>query len=207
MALAASFRRGASRILAVKEQPHLAFYSGHGDAPPAKIVHPPPPQYWPPLFLSFVAAYAAYGDDRASAHCSRTAAKRRGAAKATRSGSKGGRRSPHDADTHELDLCDPANQAFDLVINHGFKIQTALDYTKNPTSYNALWKRKRNRDRLQTEQGFDELEEEAFNTMANHFTLKSSAGEGGGLLLPLQQRLLPLQWDTMGRITLLLLLI
>ena len=80
-------------------------------------------QFWPSLFAAAAAARVAH-DKREPALCMPNKRGRLSLCYES-SGAKGGRRSKHDGGEVPLDKDDPSDQAFDLVVNHGFKINDA----------------------------------------------------------------------------------
>ena len=124
MALAASFCRGAARILAVESQSFLSFANypnsfnastnKNGQWSKTNLT-----QYWPSLFFAAAAACIAYGDDCDVASCN--AHKK----KVSSANQKGGKRSIKDPDTYLIDPDDPNDLDFDLVIKYKVPIEEA----------------------------------------------------------------------------------
>ena len=88
-------------------------------------------------------------------------------------GTKGGKRSINEAGEIPLDLTDSNDQAMDLVINHDFKINNAIRYTKAPTTYQGLWNRVQ---RHNSNQELIQKEEEAACCLASLFSTNAKAG-------------------------------
>ena len=93
------------------------------------------PQYWPFVFATATAARESPRDE--TVQCNESDEDER----ATTSGKKGGRRSPFDADTFNLDYNDPNDRAFELVTQNDFPINKALTWTQATVTYQGLWQR------------------------------------------------------------------
>lgn len=177
MTLRASLSRGAARILAVdvrsilvsSRHTELLFNNPdkNGQQHPCR-----PAQYWPSLFAAGTAALAARDErERESnrALCMPLAL--------TVAGSKGGKRSTYEAGDALLDPYDSSDNAFELVVNHRFKINDARRITKTSVSYSALWDRvRRYSDSLQLR----EKEIQAAHGLASLLSATASGERGGG---------------------------
>ena len=176
MTIRASLACGATRILAVDVRPISVSYRHSGTllSNPDKNGQQhewQPSQYWPPLFAATAAALAARDEHKRESHRSLCMPLALSVA-----GAKGGRRSGYKVGDIPLDRKDSSDQAFGLVVNHRFKFNNAIKYTKTPVSYNAIWQRV---DRYKNTQQLRQKETEAAQSLAS-LSHTTPSGERGG---------------------------